>query len=77
MTTPRPELHSSILMAKWRRSGRTSRPPEDFAAVLVAAGAEHYGKLHPAERVAELLDEVSAAAGYLAAKIEPESERTL
>ena len=68
----RADLWSAIMVALDEARAHQSTAGA-FATVLVEAGAKHYGELHSAERVAEMLDELASAAGALAARIEPEN----
>ena len=68
----RPELYSALVVAlEDERAGAST--PSDLAVAVVEAVGAHYLSMHGPGRTAELLDEVSAAAGTLAAKIEPEN----
>ena len=72
MNTSRPELRSAIMMTlEDARANQSS--PADFGAVMAATASEHYGALHPPERVAEMLDELAAAAGILAYELDRDS----
>ena len=67
----RPDLYSAIRMALEAERAHAATP-SDYAGVVTEAASAHYAERHGPARTAEMLDEIAAAAGILAARLEPE-----